>query len=84
MMPFTNHLPTRDSHKPQIDTWDELIKYSETTTIELSDGRGAYYTWTRKCIQEDKDEIFGVSLTSMFGRQALKISVSVNGNIDAY
>ncbi len=83
MMPFVNYLPTKDSHKPQVDLRDELIKYAETTIVELSGGRGAYYTYTRKCIQDDKDEIFGISLTSMFGSQAVKIGVGVNGNIDA-
>lgn len=83
MMPFLSYLPTNESHKPQIDPWDELIKYSKTNILELPGGRGAYYTWTRQCIQDDHDEIYGVSLSSMFGSQANKISVEVNGNIDA-
>lgn len=83
MMPFANYLPTKDSHKPQIDLRDELVKYSTTNIIELSGGRGAYYSWTRQCIQDDKNETFGISLTSMFGSQAVKISVGIIGDIDA-
>lgn len=83
MMPFANYLPTKDSHKPQIDIRDELTEYSGTTLIELSGGRGAYYTYTRKCIQDDKNETYGISLTSMFGSQAVKISVGIIGDIDA-
>lgn len=82
-MPFSKWLPTKESHKPQIDTWDELIKYSETTVVELSGGRGAYYTWTRKCIQSANDESYGVSLTSLFGSHSAKIGIGINGNIDA-
>jgi len=83
MMPFVNYLPTKDSHKPQVDLRDELIKYTTTNIIELSGGRGAYYSWTQKCIQDDKNETYGISLISMFGSQAVKISVGIIGDIDA-
>lgn len=82
-MPFSKWLPTQESHKPQIDSWDELIKYSEITLVELSGGRGAYYTWTRKCIQSENDEYYGVSLTSLFGSHSAKIGIGIVGNIDA-
>ncbi len=82
-MPFSKWLPTKESHKPQIDTWDELIKYSETTLVELSGGRAVYYTWTQKCIQSENIEYSGVSLTSLFGSHSAKIGIGINGNIDA-
>ena len=82
-VPFSKFLPTKESHKPQIDTWDELIKYSETTLVELSGGRGAYYTWTRKCLQSANDEYNGISLTSLFGgSHSSKIGVGIIGDID--
>lgn len=83
MMPFSNYLPTKESHKPQIDSWDELVTYSETSLVELSGGRGAYYTWTRKCIQSQNDEYFGVSLGALFGSHSAKTGIGVTGNIDA-
>jgi len=83
IMPFSQYLPTKDSHKPELDASDELVKYSETRIVDLPGGRGAYYTWTRKCIQAQYDEYYGVSLTSMFGNHSIKIGIRINGYIDA-
>lgn len=83
IMPFSQYLPTKESHKPEIDTWDELIKYSETKIVDMPGGRGAYYTWTRKCIQAQYDEYYGVSFTGVFGNHSTRIVIEVNGNIDA-
>lgn len=82
-MPFSKWLPTKESHKPQIDAWDEMIRYSETSLVELSDGRGAYYSWTRKCIQSEKEAYSGVFLTSLFGSHSVKIGIDIIGDIDA-
>ncbi len=83
MMPFSNYLPTNESHKPQIDFWHELVTFSGTTLVELPRGRGAYYTWTRKCIKSQNDEYYGVSLEALFGCHWAKTGIGVTGNIDA-
>jgi hypothetical protein len=83
MMPSSNYFPTKDSHKPQIDTWDELVKYTETKIFDLPEGQAAYYTWVHQCIQAQYDNYQGVSLAAVSGNHSLRISIDVNGNIDA-
>ncbi|MDO8896415.1 MAG: hypothetical protein Q7V19_02110 [Bacteroidales bacterium] len=83
MVPFSNYLPTKESHRPQIDALDAITEYSETKIIDLPRGRGAYYTWAHQCIQAQHNIYQGVSLSTMFGNHSTRISIGVNGNIDA-
>ena len=82
IMPFSQYYPTKNSFRPQMDIMDELVKYSETNIVDLSGGRGAYYTMTRKCIEAQYDEYQGVFLMSLFGNHSTRIAISVSGSID--
>jgi hypothetical protein len=82
MMPFSNYYPTTESHKAYYSEFDELVKYSETTLIDLPEGKGAYFTWIRKCIEAQHDEYLGTSFTSLFGNHSTRIGIDIFGNID--
>ncbi len=82
MDPFANKLPSKDNHQPEVNPMDELVTYSETYTVDLPGGRGAYYIATRTCIQDQHDSYQSVSLRSLQGNTANAVAIDVNGGVD--
>lgn len=82
-VPFKTFWPTKETHHPNLNApGNEFTEYSETVTFEMPGGQAAYYTWTRKCIQDANQAVRGVSLMSISGSHSRRITIGIDGDID--